>query len=162
METTCRARTRTTARNGPSRACIAKVSPSTRSRRPRIWFERSSSRCRRKAGTAFSTRCAEVLRNACFAARAARCSRYRRLATSPSRSLFALPAVVGIERGHFYGELRGVRAEILREDDAVMIHDERHDSARAALGGIRDQAEAADQAVANEILIGSARGMLTL
>ena len=57
---------------------------------------------------------------------------------------------------------RGVFAEILLEDHAVLVHDERHHAARAIVGRPRDAREAFRQHAALEVLARAAVGMAAL
>src|SRR5262249_45211533 len=55
-----------------------------------------------------------------------------------------LPGVVGIERRHAGGDLRGALPEVLLVNRAVMVDDEGHHARIAVPGGPGDKREAAD------------------
>src|SRR5436190_1550302 len=67
-----------------------------------------------------------------------------------------LPAGARVEGGHLLGDRGRARAEVLLEDRAVLVDDERHDAALAVLRRIRDHREAGEHAAIDDVVVGAA------
>src|SRR5437868_12894036 len=66
------------------------------------------------------------------------------------------PGMVRIERGYARSDTSRPVAEILFENIAIIVDDERHDAGVAVFGGIGDEPEAADHVAAHDVIPGTA------
>src|ERR1700689_1558985 len=79
------------------------------------------------------------------------------------RLVFGLaPRGVGGVFLHGFAQGFGLLAEILLIDSAVVVHDKRHHSGGAVLGGISDESEALGHFAFGDVVFCSAGGMLAL
>jgi hypothetical protein len=69
-----------------------------------------------------------------------------------------LPAFVGIECRHSFGDFRRVGAEILLKDRSVMVDQESHHARIAVFGRIGDQCKAADHLAIDDVVVFAAFG----